>query len=398
MRKIINRAVFPVLKRTLDRGKSVLLLGPRQTGKTTVSHLFEPDLAINLIRPKVRQRYEATPDILTQEVEGLAEASSKKPLIFIDEVQKTPLLLDVAQDLIDRGIAQFIFTGSSARKLRKSSEINLLPGRVVIIHMDPLCLDELPSPQTSLNELLIYGSLPGVATLSYEADKELDLQSYGETYLEEEVRAEALVRHLGEFGQFLRLAAGESGNVINLSKLSQEIGVTHNTIGSYYQILEDCLIAAKIEPLTHGSARRKLVKSPMYLFFDLGVRRICAAEGAALPSSFMGKLFEQFIGLEILRFAHMHAHGMKLMFWRDHNGAEVDWVIEYQGRYLPIEVKLTDKPKTSYAKHLNTFLTEYEQAESGLILCTTPNTIKINDQVKAVSWITLLEELHRFIQ
>ena len=145
----------------------------------------------------------------------------------------------MAQDLIDRGRANFILTGSSARKLRRGARINLLPGRVAALRIDPFSLLELPAKD--LHERLLYGSLPGILSVGNNVDRETDLESYVTTYLEEEVRAEAVVRNLGDFARFLELAASESGGIINLRKLSQEIGVAHTTIGAYYQILEDCL-------------------------------------------------------------------------------------------------------------------------------------------------------------
>ncbi len=394
--KPINRSLYDKMSHALARGKSVLLLGPRQTGKTTLSLCFEPDLSLNLIRPALRLRYEASPDTLAAEIEQLAQQCTRRPLVLIDEVQKVPLLLDVAQDLIDRQVAQFIFTGSSARKLRKSSELNLLPGRVTMLHMDALNLQELPPHLMQLDDLLSFGSLPGIVTLKNEHDKEQDLQSYSMVYLEEEVRAEALVRNLGEFAQFLKLAAGEAGQIVNLSKLSQQVGVSHNTINSYYQILEDCLIATRIEPLSQSSERRRLIKSPQYLFFDLGVQRCSAAEGSALPEKVRGQRFEQLIGLEVLRYKHSDLAGLQLMFWRDHSGAEVDWVVKYQGKMLPIEVKISDRPKTSHAKHLRSFIDEYEQASAGLIVCTTPHAMKLDEQITAVPWQHMLQYIHRY--
>lgn len=110
--------------------------------------------------------------------------------------------------------------------------------------------------------------MPGIVSVNRPEDKTIDLFSYVTTYLEEEIRAEAIVRNVGSFSRFLNLAASESGAIINFSKLSQEIGVAHTTIISYYQILEDCLVAEKIMPFSETKAHRKLVKSPKFLFFD----------------------------------------------------------------------------------------------------------------------------------
>ncbi len=203
--------------------------------------------------------------MLAGEIETLAEAKkSSRPLVLIDEIQKAPKLLDVAQDLIDREVANFVFTGSSARKLYRGTKANLLPGRVVSCRLDPFILSEFSA--NKLKERLLYGSLPGIMKEENPRHKETDLESYVTIYLEEEVRAEALVRNLGSFARFLEYAASESGNIVNFRKLSQEIGVSHTTIKDYYQVLEDCLIAERAEPLTKSRTRKKLTKSNKYLF------------------------------------------------------------------------------------------------------------------------------------
>ena len=216
----------------------------------------------------------------------LQRSKDSRPLVILDEIQKVPTILDTVQDMIDAQAADFIITGSSARKLRRGVDVNLLPGRVVTFRLDPFSLRELPA--TDLNERLMYGSLPGIVAVKAVDDRETDLGSYVTTYLEEEVRAEAVVRNIGHFARFLELAASESGGIVNLRKLSQEIGVSHTTIGAYYQILEDCLIAERIEPLTQSKTRKKLTRSDKYLFFDLGVRRLAAGKGQGFPGTLWG--------------------------------------------------------------------------------------------------------------
>jgi predicted AAA+ superfamily ATPase len=340
-------------------------------------------LSISFIEPEVRQRYEKTPQALKNEIEAIS-SSQKRPLIILDEIQKVREILDVVQNLIDKGRANFILTGSSARRLKRGAQVNLLPGRVTTFKLDPFSLSEL-APK-DLNERLIFGSLPGILSTDNDADRETDLQSYVTTYLEEEVRAEAVVRNLGDFARFLELAASESGGIINLRKLSQEIGVAHTTIGAYYQILEDCLIAERIEPLTHSKTRKKLTKSEKFLFFDLGVRRLAAREGRNLSRDTMGKIFEQFIGLELLRCVHTVGSTARIRFWRDPNGPEVDWIIDKNGAYTPVEVKWTENPKPGDIRYLEVFLSEYPSAKTGYLVCQIPRKAKLGDRVFAIPW------------
>ncbi len=380
----IDRAIEAAITKALSRGKSVLLLGPRQTGKTTLVKRQVHDLHINFITPGVRQRFEQDPNLLAGELEALKTKIQGPPRVILDEVQKVPEILDVVQDLIDRDVASFILTGSSARKLRQQGQANLLPGRVVSLRLDALCLDEVDG--IALESLLLDGSLPGMIAVKDPDDRETDLASYVTTYLEEEVRAEALVRKLGPFARFLEYAAADSGRLINAHKLSQEIGVSHPTIQSYFQILEDCLIIERLDPVTRSQTRKKLIRGQKYLFFDLGVRRLAAREGRHLPRESMGHLFEQFIGLELLRIARSRYPQHRLRFWRDPDGPEVDWILDTPDGYVPVEVKWTDKPTINDARHIHVFLEEYPGTKIGYILCQAPRPIQLSATVLALPW------------
>ncbi len=99
----------------------------------------------------------------------------------------------------------------------------------------------------------------------------------------------------------------------------------------------------------------------------------------------MGELFEQFVGLEIIRLARLRGRGWRLRFWRDPDGPEIDWVLEREGKYLPIEVKLTDRPSLKDARHLLVFMKEYK-AKKGLVICTSPRAVRLSEAVTAVPW------------
>lgn len=388
-----NRKLNPLLHQALARGKSVLLLGPRQTGKTTLIKTLAYDRYISLASLSDRLRYEKDITAFASEIRALAHAKTSLPVVLVDEIQKIPLLMDSVQELIDEKIAQFVLTGSSARKLRRRPQVNLLPGRVILLHLDPLTFDEFNATQPLLDWLL-YGALPEIVLTKNTVDKDQFLHSYIATYLEEEILAEAVVRNLSHFAQFLELAAAEVGQPVNFSKLSQEIGIAHNTISAYYQILEDCLIVERIEPYIKTKTRRRLMKSHKYLMFDLGIRRMAASEGLQLPRSIQGNLFVQFIGLELLRRLRLHGCRAKLRYWRDLEGDEIDWVIEFEKRLIPIEVKFTDLPQQNDTKVLKKFLQEYPEVSEGFIICQTPHAMQFGDRITALPW----QELEQVIQ
>lgn len=387
-----RRRLGAEMARQLRRGKSILLLGPRQTGKTTLLAGLGVDLSVSLASPAERQRYERDPALLSGEIRALTQRPGrrKRPLIAVDEVQRVPALMDVGQELIDGGLAQFVFTGSSARKLRRGRDINLLPGRVVALRLDPLLLEEAAPKR--IEEALLFGSLPGIRTLGLQTDKETDLRSYVETYLEEEIRQEAAVRQVGAFGRFLELAALESGRITNYANISREVGVSALTVQAYYEILYDCLVAERVEPLTHSASRKKLTRANRYLLFDLGVRRLAANEGRRPHPTRLGELFEQFVGLELIRFCRLHARQVRVRFWRDPDGPEVDFVLEREGSYLPIEAKLSDRPSQRDGRHLRVFMDEYG-AKEALVVCSTPRPVQLSKGIRAVPWQELPEVL-----
>lgn len=319
---------------------------------------------------QTRRNCKLNPDLIIKEIEAFSE---KKPLVIIDEIQKVPKILDPIQSLIDNHKATFILTGSSARKLRRQSEVNLLPGRVVSLHMDPFTNSEFSQ---DLENHLIYGSLPGIATKKLAKNKNIDLRSYVDTYLEEEIRAEAIVRNLPAFYRFLEVAALESGKIVSFNAISQSIGVAHTTISSYFEILEDCIMAERVDPIFESASRKKLT----------------SREGTRLGSARLGELFENFVGLELIRESRLKI-STQICFWRDPDGPEVDWVVKTGGIYIPLEVKMKPHPTASDAKHIETFLREYSCPLGGYIICTDPRRFKVSKDIIAMPWQEIPEIL-----
>jgi predicted AAA+ superfamily ATPase len=402
MEDMIDRFLKKRVQHIIDNRISIMLLGPRQTGKTTfVKELFKdlPHLEYNFMKSRLRQRFERDPSLIIDEIDG-----ADKTFIFIDEVQKVPEVLDNIQILIDGKEKIFAITGSSARKLKRK-EINLLPGRIVSFRMDSLFWEEyqqrlpISGGRETIKNILKFGELPQIFELVSTGKNEIAselLYTYVTAYLEQEVRAEALVRNIGAFSKFLKLAAEESGKIISFRNLSQDVGVPHPTISEYYKILVDCLITEEIESLVPASQRGKVVQSSKFLFFDTGVANAAAEVlgPAEYPSQYWGGLFEQWVGLTILRFIRINGIKAKLYYWRDYNSREVDWVIEYRDKWLPIEVKWTDMVKKSSAKHLRYFVDNFPQkTDQGYIIFTGDNPVRITDQVTAVPYFGLVNRV-----
>jgi predicted AAA+ superfamily ATPase len=216
--------------------------------------------------------------------------------------------------------------------------------------------------------------------------KELLLGSYVSSYLEEEVRQEGIVRKLGTFIRFLELAAAESGKVINYSNISQDLNVATQTVIGYFEILVDCLVAERITPYLEKDTRKRFIKAPKFLFFDTGVRRIAAKEGTKPTKESFGAMFEQFVGLELLRNMRLKSPRASLQFWRSHDGPEVDWLVPVNDSIIPVEVKWSDSPHPHDAKHVSFFLENFKTAELGYVVCRVPRRQKLADNVIAIPW------------
>lgn len=381
----------------------MLFFGSRQTGKTTLVQKIlsqvKEKMEYYLQDPTVRQEFEADPGKIIRQI----EAKETKQVVFVDEAQKVPEIFDAAQYLIDSDRAQFVLTGSSARKLRRK-EANLLPGRVRKFHLDPLLWSELglvkdntlseiavQNINTSVNysffETLTYGSLPALIGMK-ESGRSDALRAYAEVYLEEEIRAEALSRKIGAFSRFLELSANESGTSPNLTKLSNESGVSAPTIKGFYQILEDTLVVERVDPFLRN-ARKRILASPRYYFFDMGVRNVLSrlplSQGLAVTQK--GILFEHAVVLEIRRRIRALGKQYQTYYWRTAGGAEVDCVLDLGDEVIPIEIKSSKSVALSELKGLQSFIDTYpELVKRAYVVVMGGVKEKLSDKITLVPW------------
>jgi predicted AAA+ superfamily ATPase len=321
----------------LPERRSVLLLGPRQTGKSTLVRSLLPPAAwtVDLLEHDHFLRYSKDPSLFRREVEERIRSGCRT--VFVDEVQKVPELLDEIHALIERTRTRFILTGSSARKLRRRGT-NLLAGRAATRRLHPLTLREM-GDRFRLERTLRFGSLPAVVTGSDDEAHDL-LASYAQTYLREEIQAEAIVRNLGGFSRFLDIAAAQCGDILNFTAVGRDAALATRTVQEYFQILEDTLLGVRLEAW-RGSPRARLVTHPRFYLFDPGVtnalnRRLTAP----LDAAWLGRLFEQWVVLESWRLIDYLGIEARPFYWRTNQGAEVDLVIERHGRLvLAVEIK-----------------------------------------------------------
>lgn len=378
--------------------QNFFLFGPRLTGKSTLlrrTYSGEDVLFLDLLKPSVHQKYLAEPETLLREIEA---AGNKYSRVVLDEIQRVPALLDVAQHLMESPLGrrlQFVMSGSSARKLKRA-RANLLGGRAWSLELFPLTYEEL-GKDFILEKALSFGALPRIYAAQGE-DAEEGLRAYVETYLAEEIKAEALTRNLGAFLRFLPLAAAESGHIVNASNIGREVGVNYKTVQEYFQILEDTLLGFWLEPFAK-TARRRMSRQPKFYFFDAGVLR-ALKKTLKVPversSPEFGGLFENFFINEVRRMNSYRRLDLTLSYYRTEAGAEVDLIVERPGKsWLAMEVKATERPSTALCSGLLSFAGLMPGAEL-LLVCRVekPQLFRFGERtVRALPWMDCLRML-----
>ncbi len=352
--KLIPRSFIP------PEEESFFLFGPRGTGKTTwLKKKYPNALWINLLDPQEERKFSMHPELLRELIEG--NPSTK--IIVIDEVQKLPILLDVVHGLIEekKGL-QFILTGSSARKLRREG-VNLLAGRALWKNFHPFTFFEL-GKQANLEQALKTGLIPLVWSSKSREEK---LQSYVNLYLQEEVKAEALVRQIGDFSRFLEAMAYSHGSILNLSNVSRECEVPRKTAESHLQILKDLLLGYTLNVFEHR-AKRKLASHPKFYYFDPGVFRVLRKEGFLDKSTEIeGAALEGIVAEHLRHWADTQKERHELTFWRTRSGLEVDFILYGPKIFIAIEVKNSTKISPKDLSGLAAFTKDYPEATPFLL-------------------------------
>ncbi|MFZ5471826.1 MAG: ATP-binding protein [Myxococcota bacterium] len=315
-------------------GHSVLLLGPRQVGKSTLMASLSPDLTVNLARESIFLDLAANPRALEERI--LARHESRLT-VFIDEVQRLPSLLNTVQALLDEqpGRFRFLLTGSSARKLRRGNA-NLLPGRVHAYSLGAMVAREL-AYRLPTRQALSTGALPGVLGHPRDETRRKTLSSYASIYLRQEIQAEALTREIEGFARFITAAGEWSGRFLDLSKLAQAAQAPRTSVVRWMEVLEDTLLVRRVEPFAK-SATRRLVQHPKLFFFDVGVWN-GLLRNFELSADRIGLLFEHLVCQQLFDGAAAIDTPIRVATFRTEHGAEVDFVVELATSVWAIELK-----------------------------------------------------------
>ena len=344
---MIYRTATKELKKLAEHYKAIAVVGPRQSGKTTlVREVFKDRPYINLENPDIRTfALEDPKGFLNQYPDGA----------ILDEAQRAPQLFSYLQQVLDESgeTSQFIITGSNNFLLQQGITQSLA-GRVGYINLLPFALSELEDqPPQNLNETLFKGFYPPLYNQSFEVDKWFS--NYIRTYVERDVR---LIKNIGNlllFERFLRLCAGRIGQLLNKNALAVEVGTDSKTIESWIGVLEAGFIAYRLKP-HHANFNKRVVKMPKLYFYDVGLAT--ALMGIQHPQQLdlhplKGNLFENMVVMELLKERYNTGKTDNLYFWRNSKGNEMDIVIDKGTELIPVEIKSGETITKAYFKGIN---------------------------------------------
>ena len=360
--------------------ESTFLWGARQTGKSTMLKAMHPEaLYFDLLLADVYNRLLGNPTMLRE----VLEADHEKKLIIIDEIQRLPELLNEIQWLIVNTSRQFILSGSSPRKIVRSGA-NLLGGRASRYELYPLIYKEIPD--FDLIRALNRGLMPR-HYLSSNYNKLIS--AYIGSYLHDEIMAEARIRNIGSFSRFLEIAAFSNGEIVNYSNIATDCGVSSPTIKEYFQILMETL-TGRFLPSYQKKPKRRVILSPKFYFFDIGIANHLLKRGIILPGSeSFGKTFEHFIYHEIYSHSHYSDLNYPISYWRTASNIEVDFILG--DNEVAVEVKSSEIANTRHLKGLISFSEEYNTKK--LILVSNDPLPRKIGQIMILPWRIFLDQL-----
>jgi len=368
---MIKRHISTQIDR-LKKGFPVLAItGPRQSGKTTlIKEIFSDYEYLNLENPEILALVENDPA-------GFMRSHKNK--VIIDEVQRVPQLFSYIQTIVDeqKVMGNFIISGSE--NLLLSEKINQsLAGRAAYIHLYPLSHKELVEAEKDKKDVyqqIFTGSYPAI----YDR-KVTPIDYYNQylaTYVERDMKQLSNIANLSLFRKFLALLAGRTGQLVNLSSLANDVGVSVATIENWISLLEASFLVIRLQPY-HQNYGKRHIKSPKLYFTDTGVacRLLGISSAQELQKHYLiGGLFENFIIMEIKKHIANHISSSQLYFFRDSNGNEVDVIIDSGLKQIPVEIKVGGTFSKDFTKGIEywqnlTMTKEDDSFEPGFVVYT----------------------------
>ena len=349
---MITRIIEDTIKKSVSQVPVVTILGPRQAGKTTLVKKIFPDYTY------VNLEDRATRELAENDYIGFFKKYSE-PMI-IDEVQRVPELLSAIQVKVDedrRKNGRFILTGSHQPRLREAVAQSLA-GRTTTHTLLPLSLEEISKSGKleDLDDNMIRGFMPELY-IDNARDPDVYYRDYLDTYIEKDVRQMIAVKDLNAFLRFLTLLAGRVGQVVNLSGLSGEVGVSSTTLGEWLSVLEDSFVVFRLQPYFSNISKR-IVKSPKVYFTEPGLAAYLLGIESARQASrdpLRGNLFENIVVLEAMKTRLNDNKEPNLFYVRTEKGVEIDMILKKEGMLFPFEIKSSMTPNKDFSKNMKMF-------------------------------------------
>lgn len=347
---MITRDITQELVQAAAEYPVVTILGPRQSGKTTLARMTFPEKPyFSLEDPDVRMAADADPRGFLGGMEGGG---------ILDEVQRLPALLSYIQGIVDksRKRGQFILTGSHQPRLHEAISQSLA-GRTAMLTLWPFSLHELRQYGSSLDafKLVCCGCFPRLHEEGLESRRFFN--GYLQTYVERDVRALIQLRDLSQFQKFLILLAGRVGQVVNLASLGNDLGVSATTIRSWLSVLKASYVVFELPPFFENIHKR-VIKSPKIYFTDVGLASFLLGIHTAEQASrdpLRGNLYENLVIVDVVKNALNRGIRPEIYFFRDSHGNEVDLLIRERNRLMPVEIKSAATFSTDFVKGIEWF-------------------------------------------
>lgn len=376
---MIPRNAEPRLKQLASQFPAVIMLGPRQCGKTTLARHFIDARYFDLEKPSDLQVFSGDIEYALRQLKG--------PLI-LDEAQTLPQLFPVLRSLIDesrRSHGRFILLGSVSPELvRNISET--LAGRVGILELTPFLFSEVAGRRgVKLETLWIRGGFPD-AFLAGDAQHWQGWQeSYVRTFVERDVARHRLTLSSTEVRRLMTMLAHSHGGVLNYSSLGRSLGYSYHTVQSLLDLLEGYFLIRRLPPY-HANVGKRLVKAPKAYIRDsgmlhhlLGIRDLEAlVTSPARGNSFEGFMIEQIVSLE-----NLHRSGSTFYFFRTHAGAEIDLLVDRGQTRIGFEFKAGVATTPADWAHLQTGITD-KVIDRGILVYNGTRTFAANDNIRVV--------------
>ncbi|MDF1795666.1 MAG: ATP-binding protein [Coxiellaceae bacterium] len=349
---MLSRSMQAIFEEMMSQYPVVTIMGPRQSGKTTLAKNAYPGRAyFNLENPDTRALIEKDP-------RGFIDNINLKQGVILDEIQRVPDLLSYIQTKTDenRIPGSFILTGSHQLQLNEAISQSLA-GRTALLQLLPLSLTELEAEhiEYDMNDQLLKGFFPAV--YQHQLDAIMYASNYVKTYIERDVRQIINIKDLDCFQNFIKLCAGRVSSTLNYESLSNDVGMSQNTIKSWITVLKASYIAFTLQPYFENFGKR-VIKAPKLYFMDTSIASYLLDIQSSQQmdrEKLRGALFENMVIVELMKYRYNQGRDANLYFYRDSNQNEVDVVMQHHDKIIPIEIKSTATFSGALIKNIEKF-------------------------------------------